>query len=228
MIKKLSKRGTLMLIVIIFVLIFSSVAVTLELSLLQRVEGRRYAQRNDGIYTADALMDVYIYENINYLKRSLATYTVTPMTDEETLDELVKELGEDLTLSWDSDKKHQFTLPDIYSMVANLQVDNPDILESMMKIMLDQVKIDNSIPASDPFRIDWENPETVWERDPEDIFMLKPIRVTYKEYFKSYSVEKTVVFYNVFLETEGEGPQFTLRVNTDRLEILVEEYNCYE
>lgn len=224
--QKLNKRGTMMIVIILFLLLFSTVAVTLELSLLQRVEGKRYAERNNGIYTADAMMDMYIYATGAVISSPGKPYTAGPLLNEDRFDDFATEMGESISKSFPGGKR--LNLKDIYEIVGLTTLDKPEMTEMLLGVMYDQVQIDNTLINSTPFQIDWENPETVCNGDEEDIFVLRPIRVKFKEYFKSYTVEKIVSFNNVFLQPAGEYPSFTLEVNTDSMEMLVEEYNCYE
>lgn len=223
---KLNKRGTIMIVVVLFVLLFSSVAVTLELTLLQRVEGRRYAQRNNAIYTADAMMDMYIYATSQVLGSPSKPYTIGPLLTEARIDDFATEMGDSISEAAGGGKR--INLRNIYEIVSLMTFDKPEITSTLLDVMYDQVQIDNAMVNATAFQIDWLNPETVFNGDADDVFILRPVKVRYKEFFKSYTVEKIVTFNGLKLKPEGAAPTFNLKVDTSGLVMLVEEYNCYE
>lgn len=248
---KLNRRGNIMIAVILFILIFAGFASALELSLSQRLEGKRFAQRNNAIYTADALMDVYIYNAGTLLKKnSIGPIMDSPMFDPETdYPDYVKQLSDAITNT--SGAAPALDVGNIYDLVSRLSLDVEGFRERMIDIMSDQVVISNTLLSEEAFQIDWENRETVVEGvtdeviggvnpDPEDpdpnpeeaelheILMLKPIRVKFEAFYKSFVVEKTISIYNVYIDVQREGDTKTLVVNTDNMQFIVEEYDCYE
>ena len=58
--------------------------------------------------------------------------------------------------------------------------------------------------------------------------MLKPIRIEFTAFFRSFTVKKVISIYNVYIDVQEDGGSKTFVVNTDNLEFIVEEYDCYE
>lgn len=232
--KRLGVRGTIPIVVVLYILIFASLAVTLEISLLQRVEGKRYAVRNNGIYTADALMDIYIYNAGSWLTAHGLNFVRSPGFSEDTYqdfyngqiatlqDGLTKTVGEDFVLD----------MPNILTMVTNLKVNPTNIRDDIVEIMDDQVQMSNTILDPSLFRIDWDNKENDihFDRSEDpDILYLRPIRFRFKCYYKSYTVEKVVTIHGLKFVVNPIGTtQYSLKVSAEDLQYIVEEYNCFE
>lgn len=224
--KKLNKKGTLMIVTVLFLLLFSSVAVALEASLVQRVESRRYAERNNGIYTADAMLDFYIYAAAASFQSPCRNYTVDTTFSDDKLNDLVEEMGASICRTVDG--KLQINLKDIASIVQFTAIDKPELTNSLLDIIIDQSQVTNYVANAKLFQINWEDEQTIFHGNDSDRFVLKPIEVVFKEYYKSYTVEKSVIFYGVKLVPRGEGPTFSLAVNIDDIQIIVKEYNCHD
>jgi hypothetical protein len=84
--ERLNKKGTMTVIIIFFLLMLVSVGLIIELTLLQRVEGKRYAQRDNSIHTANALIDLMIYNTTDFLSQNYYSelvntgFTIDPVT----------------------------------------------------------------------------------------------------------------------------------------------------
>lgn len=248
---RINKRGNLMVAVILFILIFAGFTSALELSLSQRLEGKRFIQRDNAVYTADAVLDIYVYAAGEVLTaNSYGPIIDNPAIDKETAyNEYVKTMSDAITS--DAVAGQSLAVGSIYDIVSRLSLDVPGFRERMLDIMSDQVIISNRLLSGDAFQIDWENRETVVEGvtdevitgvnpDPSDptpnpeepdldeVLMLKPIRIEFTAFFRSFTVKKVISIYNVYIDVQEDGGSKTFVVNTDNLEFIVEEYDCYE
>ena len=215
----LNKKGNIAIVIMLYVITFAATANILELSLLQRIENKRYIEQNNSLYTADSFMDIYIYACLDLITAPTSSFVFNPALEDQGYASSITSMNNEIF----DDEEGQLKLPMFRDILQTFSLDNAMLKAEYISMASDQVVMTHKILNKLPLQVDMRDIRTVQNFELEDKLYLKPIVLEYTMYYKGYTVAKTISVYGLYLEWRSNR----LSVNESRMQIIVEDYDCY-